>query len=128
MVTGLLAMPPRFTAEVMAAVLVTGVVVAELLCTLLASVLKKTDTNMFRAGQPYATPPKQVKSTALSAPWLFSWITENVNTSLMHYVNCGNIVEETYLCESCQLGLGRSYLKSLLQSTHLRGKFKKQDQ
>lgn len=42
MVTGLLALPPRFTAEVMAAELVTGVVVAELLCTLLASVLKKS--------------------------------------------------------------------------------------
>lgn len=37
MVTGLLAMPPRFTDDVMAAVFVTGVVVAELLCTLLAS-------------------------------------------------------------------------------------------
>lgn len=37
----------------------------------------------------------------------------------MHYVNCGNIVKETYLCESCQLGLERSYLKSLLPSTHL---------
>lgn len=40
MVTGLLALPPRFIAEVMAAELVTGVVVAELLCTLLASVFK----------------------------------------------------------------------------------------
>lgn len=39
MVTGLLALPPRLTAEVMAAELVTGVVVAELLCTLLASLL-----------------------------------------------------------------------------------------
>lgn len=38
------------------------------------------------------------------------------------------IVEETYLCESCLLGVGRSFLKSLLPSTHLRGKFKKQDQ
>lgn len=40
MVTGLLAMPPRFIDEVMAAELVTGVEVAELLCTLLASALK----------------------------------------------------------------------------------------
>lgn len=40
--TGLLVLPLRFTAEVIAAELVTGVVVAELLCTLLASVLKKT--------------------------------------------------------------------------------------
>lgn len=52
MVTGLLAFPPRFTAEVIAAELVTGVVVAELLCTLLPSVLKKTDKREFRAGQP----------------------------------------------------------------------------
>lgn len=51
MVTGLLAMPMRFTAEVMAAELVTGVVVAELLCTLLESVLKKTDKSTLRAGQ-----------------------------------------------------------------------------
>lgn len=40
---GLLILPPRLTAEVMAAELVTGVVEAELLCTLLASVLKKTE-------------------------------------------------------------------------------------
>lgn len=48
MVTGLLALPPRFTAEVLAAELVTDVVVAELLCTLLASVRKEKNT--FRAG------------------------------------------------------------------------------
>ncbi len=52
MVTGLLALLPRFTPEVMAAELVTGVVAAELLCTLLASVLKQTDNSKFRAGQP----------------------------------------------------------------------------
>lgn len=46
MVTGLLALPPRLTAEVMAAELVTGVVVAELLCTLLASVKKQTRVNL----------------------------------------------------------------------------------
>lgn len=40
MVTGLLALPPRLTAEVMAAELVTGVVEAEL-CTLFVSVYKR---------------------------------------------------------------------------------------
>lgn len=40
MVTGLLALAPRFTAEVMAAELVTGVAEAEL-CTLLASGFKR---------------------------------------------------------------------------------------
>lgn len=41
MVMGLLLMPLRFKAEVIAAVLETGVVAAELLCTLLPSVWKK---------------------------------------------------------------------------------------
>lgn len=72
-------------------------------------------------------PSKNRESQQPSVSWLYSWVTEKVNTQLMHNVNCGNMVEETYLCESCQLGLGRSYLKSLLPSTHLRGKFKKQD-
>lgn len=131
MVTALLELTLRFTAEVLAAELVTGVIAAELLCKLLASVLEKKKTktkNTFRAGQPYRyiLPFQNKETTALSAPRL--WVTENINTSLSHSVNCGNIFEETYLYESCQLGLGRSYLKSLLPSTHLRGKFKKQDQ
>ena len=41
MVIGLLEWPTRFKDEVMAAELLTGVVVAELLCTLLASVLRQ---------------------------------------------------------------------------------------
>lgn len=53
MVTALLELTLRFTAEVLAAELVTGVVAAELLCKLLASVLEKKKRNTFRAGQPY---------------------------------------------------------------------------
>lgn len=45
MVTALLELTLRFTAEVLTAELVTGVVAAELLCKLLASVLEKKKTN-----------------------------------------------------------------------------------
>lgn len=68
MVTGLLALTLRFTAEVMAAELVTGVVVAELLCTLLPSAFrfkKKENTGIsWPALQKYNTSPIQGKPTA----------------------------------------------------------------
>lgn len=48
--TGLLALPRRFTAEVMGAELVTGVAVFELFCTLLASVSEKKERVRLKSG------------------------------------------------------------------------------
>lgn len=78
MVTALLELTLRFTAEVLAAELLTGVVAAELLCKLLASVLekKKNQTNTFRAGQPYRyilpfqNKERQKPSQLLGCGWL----------------------------------------------------------